>query len=62
LVKTRDKTKAALKKFSRVIRIALKQEGKMDPKALKLYGRFAALKIQLQVSVLYRNKPAWQSS
>jgi hypothetical protein len=35
-IKTTDKTKAELKKLSRDIRLALKEEGKMDPKALKL--------------------------
>lgn len=35
-IQTSDKTKAELKKFSRDIRLALKEEGKMDPKALKL--------------------------
>ena len=35
-IKTTDETKAELKKFSRDIRLALKEEGKMDPKALKL--------------------------
>lgn len=35
-IKTDDKTKQELVKFSREIRLALKEEGKMDPKALKL--------------------------
>lgn len=35
-IKTTDQTKAELKKFSRDIRLALKEEGLMDPKALKL--------------------------
>ncbi|MFT6030576.1 MAG: hypothetical protein ACI8O8_002321 [Oleiphilaceae bacterium] len=35
-IKTSDETKAELVKFSREIRLALKAEGKMDPKALKL--------------------------
>jgi len=35
-IKTTDETKAELKKFSRDIRLALKADGKMDPKALKL--------------------------
>jgi hypothetical protein len=35
-IPTSDETKAELKKFSRDIRLALKEEGKMDPKALKL--------------------------
>jgi len=35
-IKTSDETKKELKKFSREIRLALKTEGKLDPKALKL--------------------------
>jgi len=35
-IKTSDETKAELKKFSRDIRLALKADGKMDAKALKL--------------------------
>jgi len=35
-IKTSDETKSELVKFSREIRLALKAEGKMDPKALKL--------------------------
>ncbi|KZZ54093.1 hypothetical protein A3761_15115 [Oleiphilus sp. HI0123] len=35
-IKTNEETKKELVKFSRDIRLALKAEGKMDPKALKL--------------------------
>jgi len=35
-IKTSDDTRAEFKKLSRDVRLALKAEGKMDPKALKL--------------------------
>jgi len=45
-IKTSDETKAELKKLSRDVRLALKEEGKMDPKALRLLQKIRCSKNQ----------------